>query len=541
MLVTRNSKDSRNSRVAARSRGASASLSTAPLVVMAVALAAISAAAVWEFYSRGHLLDYGDALAHLNISRRIIDSRTPGPEQIGTVWLPLPHLLMLPFAANDFLWRTGLAGSIPAALCFFAAGLFLFAAARRLFGGNAAGAAAALCFALNPNALYLQSIAMTEAFLFAALLGLLYFAVLFRQTQRFYAVVMAGAVCCTATLVRYEGWFLIPFAAVFFFFTARGRRLKAAAVFGCTASLGPLLWLAHNGYYYSNFLEFYNGPYSAKAIYQRALDGGMARYPGDHDWTKAWLYFWSAAQLCLGRPLFWLGLAGVVAALFKRAWWALALLALPPLFYVLSLYSSGTPIFVPHLWPNSYYNTRYGLAAFPFACLAAAAIVGMAPVRARKIVAAAVVLVSVSPWLMRPEAGAWVCWKESQVNSEARRAWTHEAAAFFEANYRPGDGIFVSFGDLTGIFAEAGIPLRETLHDGNGPLWLAATKRPDLFGWQQWAVAISGDVVSNAIQRVPPGRVSYVRVKTIKVKGAPAIEIYRRAKDRGEAAVTVRP
>ncbi len=203
MLVTRNSKDSRNSRATARRRGESASLPTWPLVVMAVALAAISAAAVWGFYSRGDLLDYGDALAHLNIARRIIDSRTPGPEQIGTVWLPLPHLLMLPFAANDFLWRTGLAGSIPAAVCFVAAGLFLFAAARRLFGSNAAGAAAALCFALNPNVLYLQSIAMTEAFLFAALLGLLYFVVLFRQTQRFYAVVMAGAACCACCAVAY--------------------------------------------------------------------------------------------------------------------------------------------------------------------------------------------------------------------------------------------------------------------------------------------------------------------------------------------------
>lgn len=541
MLVTRNSKDSRNSRATTRRRGESASLSTGSLVAMAVALAVVSVTAVWWFYSRGHLLDYGDALAHLNIARRIIDSRTPGPEQIGTVWLPLPHLLMMPFAANDFLWRTGLAGSIPAAVCFLAASLFLFAAARRLFGSNAAGAAAALCFALNPNALYLQSIAMTEAFLFAALFGLLYFAVLFKQTQQFYAVVMAGAACCAATLVRYEGWFLIPFAAAFFFVAARGRRLTAAILFGGIASLGPLLWLAHNGYYYSNFLEFYNGPYSAKAIYQRALDGGMARYPGDHEWTKAWLYFRSAAQLCLGWPLVWLGLAGAVAALFKRAWWALALLALSPLFYVLSLYSSGTPIFVPHLWPNSYYNTRYGLAAFPLACLAAAAIVGVVPARARKIAAAAVVLVSVSPWLMQPKTDAWVCWKESQVNSEARRAWTHEAAGFFGANYRPGDGIFVSFGDLTGIFAEAGILLRETLHDGNGPLWLAATKRPDLFGWQQWAVAISGDVVSNAIQRAPPGRVSYVRVKTIEVKGAPAIEIYKRAKDRRAAAVTVRP
>ena len=42
-------------------------------------------------FERGYVLYYGDAEAHLNIARRIVDSRTPGPEQIGTVWLPLPH------------------------------------------------------------------------------------------------------------------------------------------------------------------------------------------------------------------------------------------------------------------------------------------------------------------------------------------------------------------------------------------------------------------------------------------------------------------
>src|SRR4051812_33737519 len=83
--------------------------------LLALLLTALSAAAVWWCWSRGYTLYYGDAEAHLNIARRILDSRTPGPEQFGTVWLPLPHLLMLPFAARDFLWRSGLAGAIPSA------------------------------------------------------------------------------------------------------------------------------------------------------------------------------------------------------------------------------------------------------------------------------------------------------------------------------------------------------------------------------------------------------------------------------------------
>ncbi len=94
-------------------------------------------------------------------------------------------------------------------------------------------------------------------------------------------------------------------------------------------------------------------------------------------------------------------------------------------------------------------------------------------------------------------------------------------------NYRKSDGIFYSFGDLTGVLAEAGIPLRETLHDGIEPLWNAALARPDLFARETWAIAISGDAVSDAIQRARPAS-QFERVHTIIVKDSAPIEIYRR-------------
>jgi hypothetical protein len=56
------------------------------------------------YFQHGRLLLYGDAVAHINIARRVFDSLTPGLLQLGTVWLPLPHLLMIPFI---FLERCG--------------------------------------------------------------------------------------------------------------------------------------------------------------------------------------------------------------------------------------------------------------------------------------------------------------------------------------------------------------------------------------------------------------------------------------------------
>ncbi len=241
---------------------------------------------------------YGDAEAHLNIARRILDSRTPGPEQLGTVWLPLPHLLMIPFVTRDSWWRSGVAGAIPSAASFVIAGTFLFAAARRLYLSTAAGVAAALLFALNPNMLYLQSIPMTEALFAASLAALLWATIWFRSTQSMWAVLAAAVASNAASLTRYEGWFLIPFVALYFLITA--RRKSCALVFALLAALGPLAWIAHNQYYYSNALEFYSGEGSAKAIYAGELAQGGARYPGDHNWRLAIEYYFAAITLTQG-------------------------------------------------------------------------------------------------------------------------------------------------------------------------------------------------------------------------------------------------
>src|SRR5579862_3348651 len=65
------------------------------------------------YFQHGGLLLYGDAVAHINIARRVFDSQTPGLLQLGTVWLPLPHLLILPFIVPMRLWQSGTGGSIP--------------------------------------------------------------------------------------------------------------------------------------------------------------------------------------------------------------------------------------------------------------------------------------------------------------------------------------------------------------------------------------------------------------------------------------------
>ena len=113
------------------------------------------------YFRRGDILLYGDAVAHINIARRVFDSRTPGLLQLGTVWLPLPHLLMIPFLLSDWMWTTGIGGSIPSMAAYVLGTLGIFRLLRNAQGSpgtdltsGAVAWGAAIIYAANPNLIF---------------------------------------------------------------------------------------------------------------------------------------------------------------------------------------------------------------------------------------------------------------------------------------------------------------------------------------------------------------------------------------------------
>jgi hypothetical protein len=122
---------------------------------------AISIGALIFYYHQGAILLYGDAVAHINIARRVFDSRSPGLFQLGTVWLPLPHLLDIPFVVNGRMWQTGLGASMPSMLAYVAGTLGVYRLVNGLVSRSSAWIAA-LIYALNPNLIYMQATAMGE-------------------------------------------------------------------------------------------------------------------------------------------------------------------------------------------------------------------------------------------------------------------------------------------------------------------------------------------------------------------------------------------
>ena len=193
---------------------------------VAIGAACASFISFLTYSHRGDILLFGDAVAHINIARRVFDSQTPGPLQLGTVWLPLPHLLVMPFVVSRWMWRTGVGASIPSmiAYVFGVVGIFrLMREAMRTVGksdmtAQLAAIFAAAIYGLNPNLLYMQATAMTESLYIALFIwALVYFSEFWRAIhderepvgQRWeLSLTKCGFCLLGACLTRYDGWFV---------------------------------------------------------------------------------------------------------------------------------------------------------------------------------------------------------------------------------------------------------------------------------------------------------------------------------------------
>ncbi len=477
-------------------------------------------------------------MAHIHIARRVFDSRTPGLFELGTVWLPLPHLLDIPFILNDPLWQTGLGASIPSMIAYVAGVLGVFRLVRSLASGIAAWIAA-LIYALNPNLLYIQSTAMGESLYLALFVwSAVYFAEFVQQArddaeQAGDGLKKCGFMVSAAMLVRYDGWFLavvIGLCAATLLWRLRPyaqplRRGLRNFLFltGSTAAL----FLLYNQIAFDNALEFANGPYSARAIQQRSKTASMPSYPGENSPRDAALQFLKISRLNLaqGRPEFLLLNSAFIALLaslyFARRYASWAVLWTPLPFYVLCIAWGSVPVYHPEWWPFSYYNVRYGLQLLPavavFAALACEFLTRF--FRTRYIVAAAALVIAASyysVWKTTP-----ICLREAQVNGKDRMALDRQLAETLKT-FPPSSTFMMNCGAHPGATQLAGVTLRRVLCESSNKLWKVALKQPARSA--DYIIAFPGDEVARAVHDFPQ---DLEAIATIGSSSQPKALIYR--------------
>ncbi len=492
-------------------------------------------------YHRGATLLYGDAVAHINIARRVFDSRTPGLFQLGTVWLPLPHLLDVPFILNDWLWRTGVGASIPSMLAYVVGTLGVFRLVRGLASRTAAWIAA-LIYALNPNLIYAQATAMTEGLYLALFIWTVVFFSEFAREARDQphqarrSLEKCAITLAAAMLVRYDAWFLAAVMSSAVLVAAwrlqvfTGPTRRGVVNFLLLALLTPGLWLAYNHANYGNALEFANGPYSAHAIQQRSRTATMPAYPGENSPRTAALYFLKVSRLNLGEGraeylLFIVAFGAMLSAIyFSRRFLPWILLWTPVLFYTVSIAWSSVPIYVPDWWPFSYYNVRYGLQMLPavavFVALAYEFLSKFAPARLIASAMAVVVAASyLSLWRQTP-----ICLREAEANGKARLEFDQQLAA--ELRKLPASArLMMDCSAHPGAVQNAGIHFRRVLRESNPLYWETGLTQPAHSA--DYVVAIQGDDVSRAVRLFPrdlhlvatvgaPGQVQAVIYRSVR-------------------------
>ena len=340
-----------------------------PRTVPVISTAIILSALVYFFhYSQTYV--HIDAIAHVNKARGLFDNFTPGLKQLGSIWLPLPHVLIAPLAWFDVLWRTGLAGSLLSAACFVGTAWFLFGIALSSTGARVAAWLAFLFFVINPRLVYLFTTPMTEPLMIFCAAGLAYFLVRWVQTERWQSLALAATCACAGTLTRYEGWAIAAAAVALVFVIAPSRRWTMTTLFTGGVCIGPLLWMLYNLAYFDDPLMFAFGRGSARDYALDYFFRTGKTFATAGSWSASANTFFIDVAYCINPIVLWLAIAGMLILLWprhNRNWEAgliLFVLAAAPFgFYVYSLYSNTVPILMPGLVkdePASIYNVRYG-------------------------------------------------------------------------------------------------------------------------------------------------------------------------------------
>lgn len=474
------------------------------LVLIGVA-GLVSMLATMYFYAQGITLANGDAVAHLNMSRRVVDSLNPGFVQLGYVWLPVGHLLMLPLIWINSLYYSGMAGSVVSMLAFVGASLAMYKTAALLVNSRLAGLAAFVVFVTNPNVLYIQSTPLTEMLYVCTLTAAVYFLLLWFKKRRVWYLSVSAFFLLVGSLSRYDGWLISLgiFVLLVGFELLKGKKwAKAEAVsviFGLMAFMGPVLWLVWNWVIFGNPIYFAVGKYSAKAQQLDLLEHGQL--PSYHNFWNSLQHMFYAGQMVLGWGLLFVGAAGVVYivvnAIRSKHYYKIffCVLGLQVLYYIANVYAGNGVVFVPQLAPHKMFNIRYALTFVPLFAIAA----GVLASRAR-VLALAVLVVIVGEYAWIAHAHAVIAVNESvygyaSLTSNADRI---QAGKWLAAHYDGGLILGDTFvNDTTAFYSK--VPLTRWIVTGTTDTYTAALRNPSAV--VSWVLARNGDEISQAFSR----------------------------------------
>lgn len=464
----------------------------------------ISIGAFWYFSAKELTLVYNDAMAHLNIARQVIDNREPGAYQLGSVWLPLNHVLSLTLVWNDWAWHSGFAGSFFSMLSYVGSALAIFFLVRKMTGSLLAAWAGILAFALNVNMLYLQSTALTEP------IYLLWFSVsawvflLWMEKRGPNTLALLGMLGCFQVLTRYDGWFVIGIEVILIALYDRFHRkllmkdvIADVIVFLFPVAFGIGFWLVWNQLIFGDPLYFIFGPYSAHSQ-QTNISEHSGLITKGHLGTSLVAY-WYVVKANIGLLAIGASTLGLLTFFFRKygtpvaSKVSLLLLLFSPIFFnILSLFLGFSIVNIPELdWNPSgkisdqWFNVRYGILALP----AVAVLIGFLAGFRKTLAVGLILLVFVQGIFLVTEEGI-VTVTDGTIGSSSFA--NQDIADFLRTNAADDGRILLSMSFFNPVAFRSGFHLNRFIHEGVSREWGKSLEHPEDF--VRYIVMSNGDV-----------------------------------------------
>lgn len=461
--------------------------------ILFIVLCSVSVFYFLFYYHNSLGLAYNDARSHLDIGRRVVEGLKPGAAQLGSVWLPLPHILMIPTIWNDFMWHSGLSGAIQSMISFVVTGLVIYSLLGKLKVGIAGRLFGVLVFSANLNILYLQSTAMTELLLLAVMTLGVYELMLWHQNSEMNHLIKSSFWIMLSTLVRYDGWFLFMYSTLLIIIYGIRKRswklTEGLVILFCTlGGFGIFFWLVWNAAIFKDPLYFIFGPYSAHAQQEQLDEAGVLPTKKNlvlstRMYTYALVY--NSGMLPLALAAF-----GLIALLTDKKLstnmkiGATSLLA-PLIFNILALYLGHSVLFIQGISGNTWFNVRYGIMMMSSIAILAGFLFHKAKLF-RPVIFALFIFVTIFHF----GNGDAVTIDDGRVGSSQKNV--SEVSGWLNTYTKDEKGfVLISAASHDAIIFSSGLPMKRFIHEGTGAYWLSATSSPDR--WARWIVMRTND------------------------------------------------
>lgn len=462
-------------------------------VFLVIVLSLFSVASFIIYYVAGLGIAYNDAMSHLDIGRRVVEGLKPGFAQLGSVWLPLPHLLMTLTIWNDFMWHSGLSGAVVSMISYVATGILIYLFLKLLNVGLFGRIFGVVVFALNINILYMQSTAMTELLLLATMTAGVYELTLWHKEESLFRLIKAAFWIMLSTLVRYDGWFLFAFSILLILWhTFRKKGYKATEgtllLFSTLGGFGIFLWLLWNQMIFKDALYFAFGPFSAHA--QQEVLAQTGELNTKHNLLLSVGSYLYAMAYNAGLYTLLLGIIGSVLLWLDKnidariRFGLLALLA-PFFFNVLALYLGHSVLFIQGFNANRWFNVRYGLMMMPSVAVFAGYLVHR--FRSLRFVLIGLFLFVTFFTYINYDA---VTIDDQKSGKSGRNVSEVSQYLHDQATHHNGY-ILMAASANDSIMFSADLPMSRFIHEGTGLYWDLATAHPER--WVRWVVFYKGN------------------------------------------------